>query len=875
MSLSATPSPRRDARLLLFYFILAILFTYPLVLHLDTHQPGHGGDDPAQTWSIWWVRYALFAIGANPLTTDYLFYPIGINLVAYTPVFLNGILSIPLQFAVGVVPAQNLLVYFALVAGGYGTYLFTRAVLVHLRQGSASQIDRAAALAGAFYALGAWHLNYAVAGHFMLLNNHWIPFYALYLIRWRKHGWKNGARAGFFLVLNAWTELTFVVFLAILTTLYFGFRISDFGRRITNYEHLPLRAVQGLRITNFISLTLVSAIGISPLALNIGQDLQRYGYYLAQGVGRVQVFSAEPISFFVPSSAHPTWGAWASALTNANTSYAFIGYATLLLALVGLFTHRAARVWGALALCFALLMLGATLIIGEQSTGIPLPFAILRGIPFVNANRYPVRFNVMLALALAPLIALGAARLLRARPAALVALAALLAFEQLVLPLPLTDMRVPAIFQTLRDEPGDFAILELPLGWRGSISMLGKLDDRAQFFQTVHHKRLLGGITSRTPRFKMQYFVEAPVVAALIALAEGREVDVVRRARDRELAPAVLRFFNVRYVDVNRALTDAAVLEYARDVFPMTEIYRDEARILYRIAPPEPENRVEPSAEIARLNFDDRWGRPQFDAAGGYRWATQSDAALWLTLARAEAVITFRLLAPRAAQKISVRVNGQDLAELVVTNAWRDYLVRVPAGSARAGLNEFVFSTETAPIGATRQADYTIGATGVVAPVDISAVGAGFEAGRFGEIFIAGKNVIENKRGYHLAAINPQSGAVERVAVFDTFDDAAESARLAQFVAELPRGAIVAGIAVDDVSRNLQARAVDALRALGVEGDLRFQFRAGHAFIGVKGAQAGQALEHVDGRLPANVWAGKNVASGRVAFALGRIEIAQ
>jgi hypothetical protein len=157
--------------------------------------------------------------------------------------------------------------------------------------------------------------------------------------------------------------------------------------------------------------------------------------------------------------------------------------------------------------------------------------------------------------------------------------------------------------------------------------------------------------------------------------------------------------------------------------------------------------------------------------------------------------------------------------------------------------------------------------------VDIAATGAGFDAGRFGEIFVAGRNVIENRRGYHLVAINPQNGAVDRVASFDTFADAAESARLAQFVAELPRDELVAGVAIDEVSRNLQPEAVGALRQLGVESDLRYQFRAGHAFIGVKGAQPGQAVERVDGRFPANVAVGKNVAGDRIAFALAGIAI--
>jgi hypothetical protein len=154
-------SLRRDIIVLGIYLLLSLLFTVPLIFHLDSYGVGHGVDDPAQTWSLWWVRYALLNLGVNPLATNYVFYPVGINLVAYTPTFLNGVVSIPLQLLFDVILAQNCMVLFALVIGGYGTYLLVREILA--RQGIKSEF--AAILAGAFYAFGAWHINYVVAGH--------------------------------------------------------------------------------------------------------------------------------------------------------------------------------------------------------------------------------------------------------------------------------------------------------------------------------------------------------------------------------------------------------------------------------------------------------------------------------------------------------------------------------------------------------------------------------------------------------------------------------------------------------------------------------------------------------------------------------------
>ncbi|MEW5721190.1 MAG: hypothetical protein AB1817_21370, partial [Chloroflexota bacterium] len=432
------------------------------------------------------------------------------------------------------------------------------------------------------------------------------------------------------------------------------------------YLVIAARAALNRRwLVNFGTFACVAVLGISPLLLNLLADTIRYGYYLAPGLGRMQVFSAEPISFFVPSAQHPVLGAWANGVTNANTSYVFVGYAVLILAAVGSF-FRTSRFWSAAAIVFALLSLGPTLIVGGQSTDLPLPFAVLRAIPLVNANRYPVRLNVMLMLSLTPLLALGATRLLQTRRGTigLGGLVALLAFEQLVIPIPVFDSRVPTIFQTIRAEPGDFSILDLPLGWRNSVTIQGKIDYAAQFLQTVHQKHLIGGQTSRNPAFKYQYFLELPVINSLIALENGIAIDDARRAQDRAVAPEVVRFFDIRYVEAHRALTAPQVLAYAREIFALTEIFRDDTRIVYRVnlAAAAP-RAINPGGETARLYFDDGWGRAQFSPAGfDYLWATRNDARVWLPLARAEQSITVRLRGAYAGQKISLRVNGQGLA---------------------------------------------------------------------------------------------------------------------------------------------------------------------------------------------------------------------
>lgn len=853
-----------------FYLFLAVVLTYPLALQLGTHIPGHDTDGPAQTWSLWWTRYALLDLGRAPFTTDYLFYPLGLNLVAYTPVFLNGILSIPIQLIFGVIVAQNLLVYGALALGAFGAFLFTREILARLNLAQARYADGAAMLAGALYGFGAWHLNYVVAGHFMLISNQWLPYYALYLLRLDK-GWRNAFMLALFLIFTAWTELTYLPFLALLTIFYLAYLLIVKRRALK-------QTISSLLVASAIAL-----VGISPLIFSLAADFQRYGYYLTEGVGRIFIFSAEPISFFLPSTQHPLLGAWSASITTANTSYAFIGWAVLSFAILGVYANRKIAFvwfWISAAFLFALLMFGTTLYLGGADTNVPMPFALLRLIPFVNANRYPARFNVMLMLALAPLVALGALWLLNARAAwgkfVFAALTALLVFEQLVAPIPTTEIRVPSMFEIARALPGDFTILEIPLGWRGSIVMQGKTDDVAQFYQTFDHKRRLGGITSRFPAFKLRYFAEMPLIGSLIALEEGRAVDAEQIARDRVLAPEIARFFDIRFVSLNRAETSDATLAYLRATLPLTEIARDETRTLYRVAPPPPLERArfDPAADDARMLFDDGWGRAQEDNAGfGLRWATETNTRLMLPLENKNYEMTFRLRGARPSQKIQLRVNETLVTEWTITDAWGEYTARIPASATRDGLDELIFASETVALNDAAPDDRTLGGTGIVSPVDLAAMGAGFDAGKFGEIFVAGQNQILSTRGYHLVAVNPQTGKVDAVGSFDTFADRAASRRLVEFIRALPSGEIVVGVAIDDASKELTTDAFAALQSLGVAGDARAQFRAGHAFIGLKGLAPGQAIEDLNARAPANVTVGKNITKPRVSFALGPFEI--
>ena len=156
-------------------------------------------------------------------------------------------------------------------------------------------------------------------------------------------------------------------------------------------------------------------------------------------------------------------------------------------------------------------------------------------------------------------------------------------------------------------------MLDLPLGWRDSVAILGKIDYAAQFLQTTHEKHLIGGLVSRHPTFKFQYFLELPVLNSLIALENGQEIDDARRARDRELAPQVLRFFNIRYIAATTRVDRWARPRLRARCFSSRKKFITTTRGLSiaSLSNQYPDKIVF-GDETARLYFDDAWGRASF-----------------------------------------------------------------------------------------------------------------------------------------------------------------------------------------------------------------------------------------------------------------------
>ena len=229
-----------------------------------------------------------------------------------------------------------------------------------------------------------------------------------------------------------------------------------------------------------------------------------------------------------------------------------------------------------------------------------------------------------------------------------------------------------------------------------------------------------------------------------------------------------------------------------------------------------------------------------------------------MSLSREHQHMTMRIFAPGPGQGLEVVLNGHSATSLRLSEGWHEYEVLLPEHALRDGLNELHFRFQRLfPVERIRDGDYSVGQTSVSSPVNILVKSAGEEVGDFGHIYVDGRNVSPDERGYNVVVLDPASGAVEVRGHFDTFASEEESTRLAEFITGIPDGRIVAVALEDEASLHLTEEAVLALRTIGAREDLHDMFRWEHAIIGVKGAEPGQALEAAGLLRPVSVYVGQ------------------
>ena len=411
---------------LLAYTGLAVLLFHNAWAGANDLTIGGHGDPEASIWYYAWIQHGL-QHGVNPLLTDYLNYPQGVNLAWQTSQPLAAVVSWPVSAIFGPYAAYDAVVTAALALSGWCAYLAIRRWVPR----------RSAAFAGGLlYGFSPYMVTHA-QGHANLVLCFVPPLLLLALdeavVRRRWPWWRSGLVLGLLGAVQIWmTEevLATSAILAAVGVLTLAVLHRDRWRAALPYVW---RAVA-------LGAVVTLALGAPLLWVQFRGPNQLPSVFQQPGG-----FSTDLLNFVLPTGAQQVFPGFARSAVdrfsgNGAERNGYLSVPLLLILAYTLWRFRTVavvRVMGVVGVVAAVLSMGPTLRIRGHMTHIPLPWEVFAHLP-VFANVIPARIMLYAFLAAALLLALFVDHVLRVRGAALAWGGAALA-ASLVLLLPTTD----------------------------------------------------------------------------------------------------------------------------------------------------------------------------------------------------------------------------------------------------------------------------------------------------------------------------------------------------------------------------------------------------------------------------------------------------
>jgi len=575
------PTLRRHALLLLFYTLLALIMTWPLVAQLGTHYAGNNEDLWTFQWDNWWTRYAL-QHGYDILYTPMQFYPVGVSLAAHSLSFYNSLVWIPLAAFFGDIAAYNLTVLLTFILSGYTMFLLAEYLVNQgsgIRKqgaGAASQLPIAnprslipSLIAGLVFAFAPYHFSQSL-GHVSLASVQWFPLLALFALKTvREARWRNAIIIGLLIGLITATRLQFIVLGGVVFAIFVAVDWLAARREWARgaIGRLIVAGVLGLLLALPIVLPAAQLFTEAASPDELIADEQTWG-------------QTDLAAYFVPMTYHPLLGPAVKPIYEnfvKNKAWMpFLGYSVIALSIWGAVkAQRRSAPWIAIGLFLFVMALGPFLRVnGAAYENIPLPYALIGDTFPLNTLRSPDRYNLLLPLALAALAAFGLDDLLRRLSARRARLAAgalaggLILFEYLGVPYPTIAPLATSAFHTqLANDPEPYAVLDIPLDRSDT--------KRYLYYQTIHEHPIVQGRVARVPDAAFKLFNEIPLLAAWQrSIGAPRAPDL--GAQLKRLADS-----QVRYIIFHKDLSPAAFVTTLRNYFTLPPSYEDDQIAVY------------------------------------------------------------------------------------------------------------------------------------------------------------------------------------------------------------------------------------------------------------------------------------------------------
>ncbi|MGC4084482.1 MAG: hypothetical protein QM736_20795 [Vicinamibacterales bacterium] len=624
--------------------LLALVWSFPLVLQLHDHLPGREiGDNVAFLWNLWWMRHA----GASFFFTPYLFAPFGVDLALHTHTALPALVTATVLRGVNLLAAQNVVLIGTLAANAAAMY-----ALAFDRTRSWSGSIAAALIYG-----GTPFVSAHLLGHFNLVNVWTLPLFLLCLLRAverESQGWTMGT--ALVLAATVYTDYYYSVYAVVLAAGVLAWRSGALAihlaparppRAFLTTVALALgvvagtsalivitggidRTVAGVRIRatepgNLLTLgwillaiaawrclrpscrvdwtkgaaacrmslrlwapaALVCVFTISPLLVHVVSLLRAGDYVAPPHMWRSGAKGVDLLTLVLGNPLGTIAGPWARQRYAAFgfdgiEGVGWLGVVPACVLLRGTFRARRDRTLLPLVACAWFFLIWA---LGPWLTIAGENTGLM--LPANLFGFLPIVSNARIpgrALAVVFLAtALLTARWLQSaggRPALVFAICSVVILD--FLPAPIATVAVtPSPLYTL--VPHDsMSVMEVPVGLRDGFGEVGAFDERALMGQTVHEHPLVGGFVARLPPSLTERYADLPVVRSVLAMSAGRTIDL----RDVPLTPAdatsALIRTGIGYIVLDHAAASPALVSYVTSL-QLRSIGRDGDRELLAV----------------------------------------------------------------------------------------------------------------------------------------------------------------------------------------------------------------------------------------------------------------------------------------------------
>ena len=564
----------------LLYFSITLLFTYPLVNKIGSNIP-QGRGDTFQAMANIDSRLAM----VTPLDFVGKFKFFAKNINVFAPyVFLNLFFS--KYFA------YNIMFLASFVLSAVGAYMLTFYFVKN---------RTAAFIAGLIFAFSPFHYYQATVVNLGTMQQQWLPFMALFLFKFfEKLEFKHFLSFIFFAFLIAMSEHQMLAFSALFIAIVFFYQIFSKKELLRNKK-------LWLYIASSLILLSIVAFGMFGEMLKVATSENNF---LNPGENAANRYSIKILDPIAPPIFHSLWGNLNEKiqqflLGDLNRGSYFLGFSVICILIyfgLLLFKKKVPEIkvasykknvifWTLTTFLFYIFSLGNSFSIGKTTIYLPY-FLIYKFLPFYENIRTTGRMFVFVMLGVSVLCGFAFFQLMKKYQAKkrllAISFSCFLLLEFWVAPIGTMSVSHSAFYDQIGKDMQQYKLLEIP----GSTSY--EFASYELYLSTIHKKQVLNGMPlARKIKDEFEMQQTTPIIKQLLYTIpkgndpQAKNMDDILQGFNFQQANDILNYYNVGYITISKVYAKKDVQKLAENFIQKyigySDRFEDSFLIAYKI----------------------------------------------------------------------------------------------------------------------------------------------------------------------------------------------------------------------------------------------------------------------------------------------------